>query len=79
MKKQLIEPCDHTPKNPNPSEYIMKIRILDETEGFLNELEKNGCVMMFFADGGAARIEEPDWNEIEDMIRNKKIKQESTE
>lgn len=54
-------------------EYIMKVRILDEDEGFRTELEKNGCVMMFFADGGAARLEDPDWNEIEDIIRTDKL------
>jgi len=54
------------------NEYIVKISIIDENEGFLEELEKSGCVMMLFSDGGAARIEKPDWNEIEDIIRTKK-------
>lgn len=58
------------------TEYIVKIRILDEDETFREEIEKTGYAMMFFADGGAARVEEPDWNEIEDLIRESKKKHE---
>jgi hypothetical protein len=54
--------------------YICKVHVLDEDEAFREEIDTNGFMLALFGDGGALKICDPDWNEIEDIIRENKAK-----